>query len=709
LIHSYTLHDAISTAAIIPVFAIFLFAPGYVLGWATNLLDFRFSSLNRKFLLSLPFSIVISTILTNIVGRYLPARVVLWIFIVLTAAVALHGMRWWLSRRKTSPPVLHRAAKIVLLLAGLWTLVVIASLVDIEVGRKLYVSTALWDHAVRIAFLNSTIRSGTPPTNPFSYLGYAPVARYYYYWYVLCSYPARLTHIGARYVLYGSSVWAGFSLAALVPIYLTDFLGITENVRRKAVIGILLLSVTGLDVLPTLYEFLRARTVYVDMEWWDPVQITSWQDALIWVPHHVAALIACFAGFLVLWSVRESRENGRLTGAARATAGVFAALAFAAAAGLSVYVTFTFGLFLLCWGIRLFYKRAFSDFLLYLGVACLSVAISLPYLHDLLPTATASTAPRAAAGVAGGFIAFGLRSLPSFLSTPYFLKTRGFLHPEFLAPFGVVAVYVLEFGVFAIVGWERLRKDVRSTSKLGEAEIASWYFIGTTMLVITFVRSSVISNNDLAYRSAMIAQFILLLWGADYLDGWMFAEEWNCSKRMTAKNMAIVCTLFLGFMGTVYSLAILRTYTVLDDAGMIVQHANWFPHPPFVGTDLFEIRTAYEALDRMLPSDSIVQYNPMSVDYLPLLQYDKFQSVDAFPDCGTEFGGDVSRCAPVQNAIAEAFNKPGDTSIHELCSRLSIDVLVARNSDPAWKDRTSWIWKNAPIAQNSYIRAFRCR
>ena len=108
----------------------------------------------------------------------------------------------------------------------------------------------------------------TSNQEPILIFGSAPVARYYYFWYVLCSYPARLTHIDPRCVLYGSSVWSGFLLAALIPIYLRDFLGVTENLRRKAVIGLTLIAVTGLDILPTIYEFFRAHRITADMEWW---------------------------------------------------------------------------------------------------------------------------------------------------------------------------------------------------------------------------------------------------------------------------------------------------------------------------------------------------------------------------------------------------------------------------------------------------------
>lgn len=710
LTHNYTVHDLVSTAAIVPVFAIFLFFPGYSFGWFTDLLQFRSSTLSRRILLSLPVSLVLSTIATNLVGRYLSSAVILWAFCMVAVATIFHLTYKWARRSKADSSGMARTTKIACVLAILWAIVVIASLADIQIGSRLYPSTALWDHAVRIAFLHSALRSGPPIRNPFSYLGSAPIARYYYYWYVLCSYPAKLTHIDPRCVLYGSSVWSGFLFAALIPLYLRDFFGTTENLRRKSVIGFALIAVTGLDILPTSYEFFRARTITPDMEWWDPVQITSWTDALIWVPHHVAALAACLIGFLALWNVRKIGENPYPTSTRRMVSGIFASSAFAAAAGLSVYVTFAFAIFLLVWGFRLLGRQVYQDFVLYLGTACCTVLISLPYLHDLLAhPATGTTAGAAVAGVSTGPFALGLRVLPNFLSTPTFLRVRGFIHPGLFAPIGLVVVYILEFGVFAVIAWVRFRQDLRSKSKLGDAEIASWTMLAVGMFVITFVRSSVISNNDLAFRSAMIPQFVLLLWGAEFFDRWFFMPHRDRLHQSRTMRFVVHSTLILGFVAAIYSLAILRTYAVFADKGTIAFPADWFPPPHEVGTGLMNIREAYDQLDKILPAKSIVQYNPMRGDYLPLLEYDSFQSVDAFPDCGTEFGGDVSECPPAQDAIANLFNKPGEANIHEVCARLSIDVLVARKSDAAWQDRKSWVWTNPPLVANSYIRAFRCR
>ena len=229
------------------------------------------------------------------------------------------------------------------------------------------------------------------------------------------------------------------------------------------------------------------------------------------------------------------------------------------------------------------------------------------------------------------------------------------------------------------------------------------------MFVITFVRSAVITNNDLAFRSAMIVQFVLLLWAAEFFDRWFFAPHRDRLRQGRIMRLVVHSTLIIGIVSAAYSLTILRTYTYFDDKGMIPYPADWIPAPGEIGVGMMNTRQAYAQLDAILPPRAIVQYNPMREDYLPLLEYDSFQSVDAFPNCGTEFGGDVGKCPPVQDAIANLFNKQGEVDIHDLCSRLSIDVLVARKTDAAWLDRNSWVWTNPPLVANIYIRAFRCR
>jgi len=42
----------------------------------------------------------------------------------------------------------------------------------------------------------------------------------------------------------------------------------------------------------------------------------------------------------------------------------------------------------------------------------------------------------------------------------------------------------------------------------------------TSVVICTFVRSSVISYNDLGWRGFMIAQFVLILWSVEFWPTW---------------------------------------------------------------------------------------------------------------------------------------------------------------------------------------------
>ncbi len=49
----------------------------------------------------------------------------------------------------------------------LWTAIVLVSLVDVQSGQKLFMSLTLFDHAQRVDWAESILRTGIPPANPF--------------------------------------------------------------------------------------------------------------------------------------------------------------------------------------------------------------------------------------------------------------------------------------------------------------------------------------------------------------------------------------------------------------------------------------------------------------------------------------------------------------------------------------------------------------
>jgi hypothetical protein len=69
------------------------------------------------------------------------------------------------------------------------------------------------------------------------------------------------------------------------------------------------LLVTGLDLIPNARVLICSmRVPPADMEaWsWGGDQVTSWADALLWVPHHVGAVVAGLTGFLLIWHAARS-------------------------------------------------------------------------------------------------------------------------------------------------------------------------------------------------------------------------------------------------------------------------------------------------------------------------------------------------------------------------------------------------------------------
>src|ERR1700692_1386542 len=121
------------------------------------------------------------------------------------------------------------------------------------------------------------------------------------------------------------------------------------------------------------------------MEGGDTDQVTSWTDSLLWVPHHVAATSACMVGFVFLWHAGRPLEHTRRQRVLLAT---LAAMGFPSAAGLSVYVTFAFALFLFAAALFWLVTRRFNTVGLYIAVGMLVLLLSAGYLHDLRATGT---------------------------------------------------------------------------------------------------------------------------------------------------------------------------------------------------------------------------------------------------------------------------------------------------------------------------------
>ncbi len=677
-VSNFMLGDIAGTAAAFALFALFAYVPGYALGWALNLLDFRRRGALAQAALGVSLSIGICPILAYLAGRFAPAGAIWLVFAPFWAGFAL----LLAARFRRMIPRGYRLAKG---LAAAWLALGTASLIDLEWGNRLYYSVISFDYTLRVAITSAITRAGIPPPNPYFYPGRPVALRYHYFWMILCSLAQRAGggSLSARLAVFGGTLWCGLGLIAVLALYLrfADPEG-PLRLERRVGLAIALLGVTGLDLLPNLM-LMRQGVLLPEMEWWNE-QVTSWVGTMLWVPHHLAALVACLTGFLLLWAAPAARRDAVVAAAA-------AGLCFATAVGCSVYVAFTFFVFLGVWGLITLIRKWRRDTALLVVAGCCAVVPLAPYVRDLLGPASG-----------GSFVVPTVRAFKfpdlafaSLLTAPWQLSLLNLL----LLPLN----YFLELGFFLLIGlvaWKRLRAARRPWSRW---DLAAWAMAGSSIAVCTFLRSGVIGNNDLGCRGFLPAQFILLLWAVS-LAG-------KPELRGGGLRAWLAFLLVLGAAGTGYEVCLLRGYPVLSDFAAVTRY-------PALGTDgqlgrrTYAARQVYERLRKTLPPDTLMQQNPdTDIGFIPYGLYADRQLAAGLHGCGAVFGGDPSLCASMYPILNGLFDPPAaapEPEVDAVCDQFGIRVLIARDTDRAWADRRSWIWNRNALAATSMVRAVAC-
>ncbi|ABF39743.1 hypothetical protein Acid345_0738 [Candidatus Koribacter versatilis Ellin345] len=669
------------------LFAAFLLPPGFLLAWFSNLFGFRAASGSERLLISAALSIAMVPTLSVLMERFAGTRVTLALFVL--AAVGSAALLAKESRgRKLS--TMDRSTKIGLIFMIVWAVIALFSTVDLQIGDRLYPSTTVFDHSVRVPFVAAAIRDGSPPLNPFFNIGGSPTLRYYYYWYVVAALPGQLARIPARACLNGSLVWAGFGLASLVPLFLKHFTRQSE-LRRKSLIGIALLSVTGLDLVAFTILCSRLHYLISDMEWWDPNQVTSWMGSLLWVPHHVAALIACMTGLLVLF-VAEGEQRSR---SEQIWAAILGGMAFASAAGLSLYVTFTFAVFCALWMLVLAVQQRFTALATWTGASALSLLFAAPYLRDLLTKSSAAGAR---------FAVLSLRDFPAAID---FLSAHGVQSAVVLdfAKIPIVAlVYIIEFGFFFCVAVIQFRREALGTAPMERWQRCTWLLLGSCLFVVTIFKSDVTNGNDLGFRGILPAQFVLLIWAAPIASDLLKSE----GRFRGATKSLLHAALWIGVLGTICQVALLRGFVWYVETNQ-KPRAETFLQLPNLGAEGFYLQQGLAQLNKGMDRQAIYQFDAESaaIAFIHLYADHPFAAGD--PSCGAAFGGDPSVCeAAIGELKAPYRTMMSLDEVDAICDRYNIRTMIATDLDPIWQDQNSWVWQRQPLVANQRMRALPC-
>ena len=753
---NFTLQDVLGTLRALPFFALLFLAPGYCLGRASNVLRFRRRGAAEQWVLSIGISTVVMPIALNLLSRGFPLRITVafcWLLAIIAVGDLL--MRWreiGFAFRVS----MHRSTAIALALAAGWAIICLVSLPDLQLGHRLYSSAAVADLGVRSAFVASAMHGGSPPANPFFFPGAIVKLRYYYYWYVLTAIPGVAAGVEPRAALFASSIWSGWILSAAAALFLKHFYGVRRRIRTATVIAMALIGVTGLDALYVLFLHLKYRIVLSDMEVWDTDQVTSWMNSLLWVPHHVAATSACMLGFVFLWHAGRKLHHSPPQ---RLLLAALAAMGFASAAGLSVYVTFAFILFLFAAATFWLVTQRFHIVGLYMAVGALVAVLSIGYLRDLRATGahagdTAASAPATATTQPAAFATLSLRHLPPTLA-PVLLHAvhENKLANILLRPFALVPIIFIEFGFFFLVAIRQGRHDWRERKHhatldpntpglrdIRDIRWLSWLMLSAGLWTALMMHSTVITNNDLSFRGVEVAQFILLIWGAAQLAGGQTETRLATATESPTSNATYApprvgwlagSLLALGLASTTYQLTMLRFYLYGSDqygwTNPVIPQSEFGGH---LGDINHQVREAYATLDRVLPPTAKVQFGAAPKLNLQLLYYSRYQQPNGmFPDCGTAFGGSQSQCRELENSLAPIFGTapppPGveptpsnavpvatlktADAISTQCRELNIDALLITGEDPVWNDPNAWPHQMKPVFSSDFVAAYTCR
>lgn len=696
--HNFMLEDLYGVLKAICLFPFFLVCPGYVAAWLLDLMGFRRRTAAFRGAFSILLSIGLCPILTYWLGRYAGFSSV-WAFYAAAAALFFILLVLDVRGGHLRRPLWPARSGIFAAIACVWLAVAVLSLIDLQIGGRLYYPVSTVDYALRTAFVHSISTTGVPPANPFFFPGHPVAMRYHYFWPMMCSLVNQVggSAVSARQAVIGGTYWAGIGLMALVLVCLRIFLpGNAEQFRRRALTCILLLGITGLDIVPSLlFQFLYAKGMLPFLlpgveGWNEPVHWFLYTT--VWVPHTVAALIASFTGFLLVWQApAASRRSGMLRYA------VPGGIALATSVGCSVFVTFVFAGFLGIWTLVTFWKKWYRETAGLVVAGVTMIVLALPYLGDLMG--------QGGQGEAKALFRLTVRefSLAALIPTPGLSAGwRLILVNGSLLPLN----YLLEFGFFFLVARYKWRQQRASGEPLSRPDLACALMLATSVLVCTFLRSTSGGFNDLGWRGMLVAEFVLLLWAADLFP------EWKHPGLPRARQRGLmVAFVALGAAGTVYDLAIERVYPVLADRG-VVPPLDWMSPDREFGKRTYAARAAYQWLQHATPATAAVQANPKVVfqDTLGMLYGDR-HAVAADVGCLAAFGGDSKECPPLVSRLQGIFPPAGRAApegIQEVCAALPVDVLVAKDTDSAWRDRGSWVWREKPVYANRYVRLFRC-
>lgn len=517
--------------------------------------------------------------------------------------------------------------------AALWWGIVAYGLADFGDASGVNQPLTVLDTVKHAAVIASISAHGLPLVDPF--FARDTAAGYYHYFYIG---PALIDWItgasDARPAFMTGSWSAGLALFAMLMIVARRCGLIDAVIPRFAIIVAILLCISGLDILPALAIGLRYGIVLGQLDWWAD-EVRWGIGSLLWVPHHVSALVAGLGACLMVSDAATKRA---------APAAILAGTMLASAFGMSIWVALALAPALtIWWAVQIASKRQVVAALPLAAVA--AALLALPQFIDLLHG-------RAATGV------------------PLMLHPRPFGNGWDTGTWQNIALLplslALEFGLFAYGAWRWHRSAPPTRNDLGPL-LPILALSG--LLCACFVRSTVI-NNDFAWRAMLLAQMPALLWTA----------AWLTRGCLGGRDKLVV--LLLGSLGLITTLADATGLRAVREPALRTTLAFTNRHPAMDA----ELRLAYHWANRNLPDDAVIQHNPAidarAIDF-GLYGRHRTGVADGVAEL---FGADPTRVDQRVAIIAPAFTRPEPpAATRQRLAAIGADTILLTSRDPLWQ------------------------
>jgi hypothetical protein len=651
----FTLIDAAGLLLAALLYIPLLILPGYAIARASGALGYATATASQRFVLALLLAHAVLPALNALVSTLIGLDT------AIAATLFLAGLGVLAIWTDGAPRPTARQ----LVMAAAWIGFVVFIWIDVEWQGRLYQSLLTVDMIKHASITRSLADAGVaPPTDPF--FAREGFATFYYFYFVATAMAERLGGglIDARAAVGGQIFWTGIALLGLaLQLYRAAGLGRT---RPLATLFVLLAMTSGVQLLTVLFTRLVAGLWMPQVNWVNEM-VGGWFLSLIWVPHHVAGLIAAWVALLLLLEARLTSQPRT-----RAVAIILAGIACASTAGQSLWVSFGLAATVLLWALYLLHReRSIASLGLLAASGVIAILVAAPYLHGLLVNRAGDIAP-----VTLAVRPFVYADLAAATLAEAGLPGSRTLLRLVLLPLN----YLHEFGLFALGGilfWSRRRRiaPVNDTMRLLIASTLAAFLVGS------FLRST-ISNNDLGWRVMLFAQMSLLLWTAHVL-----APLWRRVGIATfARRLPPAASLLLaiGLGGLAYDIAMLRFGYAFD-----IRLPGGDLREPRVDLD---VRRTYDWLNRNVPRDVVLQHNPDAERAFGFALYGR--NPVGVSDRHSPFLLGAAKAAVEQRlaAMLPIFRDAmPSAAVAATAHRHGIRLLLVTAVDPVWQKKPEWL------------------